>query len=196
MRSEIDKRRRAAGKAVGKGAGRAAAKGAKTWTALKLVERSALPERRRTKRILLVAVASGLGLAIVLGPRQRRERAAARVRRGKTTAARKADNAAGHMRGAAHEAKDRVTPDSPKADLTDQQLARKVETVIFRDDDVPKGKINVDAVGATVSLRGEVDSQEAIEALEEQAAAIPEVFRVENLLHLPGEPAPAHADTT
>jgi osmotically-inducible protein OsmY len=196
MSSRIDKRRRAARKAVGKGAGRAAKKGAQTWAALKLLERSALPERRRTRRILLVAVAGGLGLAIIVGPRQRRERTAARVRRGKANAARHADYAAGQMKGAAHEAKDLVTPDSPKPDLTDQQLARKVETIIFRDDDVPKGKINVDAAGATVSLRGEAESQEAITALEDRAAAIPEVIRVENLLHLPGEPAPTRTDVT
>lgn len=211
MTSKLDKRRRAAGAKVGKaagkgagraakggaktwtvagkGAGRAAKKGAETWTAVKAVERAALPERRRTKGVLLIAAGGALVAVLVIGRRQRRERAAALLRRGRDEAARKADYAAGHVKGAAHGTKDRVTPDAPKAELTDQDLARKVETIIFRDASVPKGKINVDAAGRTVSLRGEADSQEMIDDLARQTHAIPEVEVVEVFLHLPGEPA-------
>src|SRR3954453_20559342 len=67
---------------------------------------------------------------------------------------------------------------TPKA-LDDVALARKVETVIFRDDSVPKGKIDVHAADGVVWLRGEAKTPEMIKTLERQAAAIPEVKRVE-----------------
>ena len=78
---------------------------------------------------------------------------------------------------------------APK-DLDDVSLARKVETVIFRDDSVPKGKIDVNAAAGVVWLRGEAKTPDMIKALEREAAAIPEVRKVENLLHLPKTPAP------
>src|SRR5215208_2412648 len=83
---------------------------------------------------------------------------------------------------------------APK-DLDDVGLARKVETVIFRDDSVPKGKIDVNAADGVVWLRGEAKTPDMIKALERQASAIPEVKKVENLLHLPKTPAPTRTDT-
>jgi hypothetical protein len=93
----------------------------------------------------------------------------------------------------------RSTP-SPQAsqapkDIDDVGLARKVETVIFRDDAVPKGKIDVNAADGVVWLRGEAKTPDMIKALERQAQAIPEVKKVENLLHLPNTPAPTRTDT-
>ena len=70
----------------------------------------------------------------------------------------------------------------------DVALARK--TIIFRDAEVPKGAIIVDAVNGVVTLRGEADRPERIGELQRKAGAIPGVARVENLLHLPGTPAP------
>jgi hypothetical protein len=75
-------------------------------------------------------------------------------------------------------------------DLDDVALARKVETIIFRDDSVPKGDIDVNAANGVVWLRGQAKTPEMIKGLERQCASIPEVRRVENLLHLPKTPAP------
>jgi BON domain-containing protein len=77
----------------------------------------------------------------------------------------------------------------PKA-LDDVAIARKVETVIFRDDDVPKGKIDVNCANGVVWLRGEAKTPEMINLLQREAEGVPEVLRVENLLHLPKTPAP------
>jgi hypothetical protein len=93
----------------------------------------------------------------------------------------------------------KATP-SPQAsqapkDIDDVGLARKVETVIFRDKSVPKGKIDVNAADGVVWLRGEAQTPDMIKALERQATAIPEVKKVENLLHLPKTPAPTRTDT-
>jgi hypothetical protein len=93
-------------------------------------------------------------------------------------------------------ARKRTSPQASQApkDLDDVGLARKVETVIFRDASVPKGKIDVNAADGIVWLRGEAKNPEMIKELERQAAAIPEVKKVENLLHLPKTPAPTRPD--
>jgi hypothetical protein len=80
---------------------------------------------------------------------------------------------------------ERVEPD-------DVTLAHKVETELFRPADVPKGQINVNVQNGIVQLRGEVPEQEMIRDLVDQARRIKGVRDVENLLHLPGMPAPMH----
>ena len=74
----------------------------------------------------------------------------------------------------------------------DASLAMKVESELFRDADVPKGDININVEQGVVVLRGEVADGGMSERLEKAARAIPGVWEVENLLHLPGEPAPTH----
>jgi osmotically-inducible protein OsmY len=73
----------------------------------------------------------------------------------------------------------------------DVTLAHKVETEIFRDADVPKGQINVNAENGKIVLRGEVDKPELIEDLEKKTKKVQGVTEVENLLHTPGTAAPA-----
>jgi osmotically-inducible protein OsmY len=73
----------------------------------------------------------------------------------------------------------------------DVTLARKVETEIFRDADVPKGQINVNAEKGKIFLRGEVEKPELIKDLEKRAKKVQGVAEVENLLHTPGTAAPA-----
>ena len=67
----------------------------------------------------------------------------------------------------------------------DVTLARKVETEIFRDADVPKGKINVNAENGKIVLRGEVESSELIDDLVAKAHKVQGVQEVESLLHTP-----------
>ena len=84
----------------------------------------------------------------------------------------------------------------PKPEITDTALARKVESEIFRG--TPRGtksKVSLNAVGRVVHLRGEAKTPDLINELEARAAAIPEVDRVENLLHLPKTPSPTRSDT-
>jgi osmotically-inducible protein OsmY len=76
----------------------------------------------------------------------------------------------------------------PRDDVT---LARKVESEIFRDADVPKGAIDVNAEHGKVVLRGEVDSTELIEELVGKARRVQGVEEVESLLHTPGQQASA-----
>lgn len=69
------------------------------------------------------------------------------------------------------------------SDLNDPALARKVESEIFRGDDVPKGSINVNAENGVVYLRGEAGSPEQVEQLGKAARAVGGVRDVKNLLH-------------
>jgi hypothetical protein len=154
---------------------KSAGKAAKAYAVLQLVERAVTPTVKRAgpRTIVLVGgagAAAGGATIYLLGSRRRRKETVQRT--------------------AAAEAREKVASADPKPDITDQDLANKVETIVFRDERVPKGQINIDAAGGTVVLRGEVPSAEMRDELVQQADAIPEVVRVENLLHLPGEPAP------
>jgi osmotically-inducible protein OsmY len=73
----------------------------------------------------------------------------------------------------------------------DATLARKVESEILREADVPQGAVDVDAEQGKVVLRGEVGSPELIEELVGKARRVQGVEEVENLLHTPGQQAPA-----
>jgi osmotically-inducible protein OsmY len=72
-----------------------------------------------------------------------------------------------------------ATEEPPPNDVT---LARKVESVLFADADIPKGQINVNAERGVVVLRGELDHPEQIEV----------VLDVRNLLHLRNTAASMH----
>ncbi|HEX2195242.1 MAG TPA: BON domain-containing protein, partial [Candidatus Limnocylindria bacterium] len=76
-----------------------------------------------------------------------------------------------------------------EAPPNDAALAMKVESELFRDPDVPKGDININVEQGIVVLRGQVADPSMSERLEKAARAVPGVWEVENLLHLPGEPA-------
>jgi hypothetical protein len=90
-------------------------------------------------------------------------------------------------------AKQRRSSQQPKP-LDDVTITRKVETEIFRGTKVAKGKISVNTADGVVWLRGEAKNPEQVKELEAKAKAIPEVKRVENLLHLPKTPAPTRTD--
>jgi BON domain len=184
-------------------AGKATKKAVEGFSVLQVAESLIGSQRKKKTRkgpLLVVAVATGAGIYFFdpqQGSRRRsmvRDRGMALVRRGKREAARKGDYVAGHAKGVAHEARDKATSDAPRGELTDQDLARKVESIIFREADAPKGTVDVDAAGGTVWLRGEVPSEEVKERLVSETSAIPEVAKVEDLLHLPGVPAPTRAD--
>ncbi len=67
-------------------------------------------------------------------------------------------------------------------------LAHKIESILFRDRDVPKGQININAEEGVVFLRGQVDRPELVGELEARVRAVKGVRAVENLLHLPPSP--------
>jgi osmotically-inducible protein OsmY len=74
----------------------------------------------------------------------------------------------------------------------DATLKDKVESELFRDEHEVKGAINVNAQEGIVQLRGQLPSQDLIDALVERTRKIHGVRDVENLLHTPGTEAPMH----
>ena len=81
--------------------------------------------------------------------------------------------------------------EEPK-DFDDATLADKIRSEVFRNRDVPKGKLNVNVQDGVVQLRGEVPRADLIDELVAQTRKVQGVRDVENLLHVPGTRAPMH----
>jgi osmotically-inducible protein OsmY len=148
----------------------------------------------RTKTSLL-AGAAGAALAFFLDPQSGKRRRRVTVdrtlgffRRGGRRGARLARGIAADAYGVTQKATH--LREQPKPQPNDATLARKVETEIFRDADVPKGQIVVNAEDGVVVLRGEVKQPDLIRELEKRTRMVQGVRDVENLLHVPGQEAP------
>jgi osmotically-inducible protein OsmY len=147
------------------------------------------------KRLFALGAAMGAALAYFFDPetgnRRRsmtRDRVLAFFRRTGHQAGRAGQAAKSQAYGVTQKAvhlKDRT-----KEEPDDAMLAHKVETELFRDADVPKGDINVNAENGVVYLRGQVADEGLAETLGKSARKIQGVREVENLLHTPGTPAP------
>jgi osmotically-inducible protein OsmY len=138
-----------------------------------------------------LAGAIGAAIAYFLDPdngRRRRKLLADKTGKYVRQGARQAQGVGAQAQGLKAQASHRQEQDKPEPD--DVTLARKVETEIFRDADVPKGRINVNAEDGVVYLRGEVEP-DMIEELAAKAHGVQGVLGVENLLHAPGQEAPA-----
>ncbi|MEX2103697.1 MAG: BON domain-containing protein, partial [Gaiellaceae bacterium] len=72
-----------------------------------------------------------------------------------------------------------------EAEVDDATLVDRVESIVFRGRDIPKGQINVNAENGVVFLRGEVDRPELLEELESRVSKVRGVRGVENKLHVP-----------
>jgi osmotically-inducible protein OsmY len=144
------------------------------------------------KRLRFAAL--GAALAYFYDPENGRRRRAVTGDRLRRLARRRGGSLARSVSSEARALKQKATHlrEEPKPQPDDVTLARKVETEIFRDADVPKGQINVNAEDGKVVLRGEVESPEMIDELVSNARKVQGVQDVENLLHTPGEPAPTH----
>ena len=150
-----------------------AKRGAKGWVGVKAAKgasKGASKALRRRRRGPSTAeqvgkIAAGLGiagaLAFVLAKIDRRK-------------------AAGRAKGAVQGA---ATAVGGGRDYDDVTLARKVESELFRPDDVPKGAISVNVNDGVVELRGELPDQAQIDQLGDTARKITGVKDVNNLLH-------------
>ena len=64
----------------------------------------------------------------------------------------------------------------------DAVLAHRVESELFRDPSVPKGRLNINAEHGVVVLRGVTDSPDQIRTLEDRTHRVDGVRDVRNLL--------------
>jgi hypothetical protein len=150
--------------------------------------------RLRSAGMSLASAVGGAAVAFFLDPRSGRrrrhtvrDRVLSRARRTERRAVVGARRAEWRMIGAVRRTVNARRRREPPDDVT---LAHKVESTIFRDDRVPKGKISINAEGGVVFLRGQV-AGETIAEIEREARRVPGVRDVENLLHPPGTPAPS-----
>jgi gas vesicle protein len=151
--------------------------------------------RPRALLVLALAVA-GAAAAFFLDPasgrrrrHESRDRGARLARRGGHRASRFARHTSSEIAGRGKRALHAARRSVP--DLDDTTLAHKVETILFRDRDVPKGQINVNAENGVVFLRGQVERPELVEDLEARVRKVRGVRDVANLLHVPGSPPPS-----
>jgi osmotically-inducible protein OsmY len=146
-----------------------------------------------------IAGATGAAAAYMFDPDRGRARRAqgrdqllSRVRRTSRDLDRRMRYAAGPAAGAVKKAASMTGPDKPEPN--DVGLARKVESLIFRPEEAPKGRVSVNAEDGVIFLRGEVETQEQIDMLVRGAEHVDGVREVRNLMHLPGTPAPSKDD--
>jgi osmotically-inducible protein OsmY len=152
----------------------------------------------RKAGLTTLAGAAGAAAAYMFDPdrgrsrrNQARDQLLARVRRTGRDLDRRARYAGGSATGAVKKAASAATPAKPAPN--DVALVRKVESVIFRAEDAPKGRVSLNAEEGVVFLRGEVETQEQIDMLVSGAQRVDGVREVRNLMHLPGTPAPTAA---
>jgi osmotically-inducible protein OsmY len=141
--------------------------------------------------LFALAGAIGAALAYFFDPdngRRRRKILADKAGKYARQTGQQAQSVGAQAQGLKESASHRTEQEKPQPD--DVTLARKVESEIFRDAEVPKGQINVNAEDGVVYLRGEVEP-DMIEELASKARNVQGVLGVENLLHAPGEQAPA-----
>ncbi len=160
---------------------------------------SAVPRRRQSGLpgwlAALLGGAAGAAAAYLLDPERGRTR---RARLGDQAAARLRDLGGAVERGtkragtqafairqqASHRGNGQPMPN-------DSALSDKVTTELFGDPSIPQGKININVEEGVVVLRGEVDASSQADALIKKAEQIAGVIRVDSLLHVPGDEAPA-----
>ena len=149
----------------------------------------------------LFAIAGAVGAALVYfldpdnGRRRRalaRDRTAALFRRFWRRGGRAGRAVTAEAYGVTQKVAHLKEEEKPQPD--DVTLARKVETELFRDPDVPKGQININAENGVIVLRGEVEKPDMIDDLVAKARNVQGVRDVENLLHLPETPAPTTSE--
>lgn len=145
-------------------------------------------------RTLVFGVAAGAAIAYFFDPvsgrgrrTRTRDQAAAKARRARETAERRG-------RYLSHMAEGRLSelrsPGPDRHDVDDVTLAQRVQSDVLGSADVPKDRITLEVTGGIAVLRGELDSRSEIDEIVERVRGVAGVRTVENLLHLPGEPAP------
>jgi hypothetical protein len=144
---------------------------------------------------LVVGGVAGAALMYISDPaRGRRRRAMARDRMAgmKNRTLRRARRVGQRTGAGVYAAKQKVTHLRPeRKELPDDvTFARTIESEVFRDPRVPKGRLNISAENGLVVLRGTLDTPVQIKQFEARVRQVPGVYEIQNLLHIEGTPAP------
>lgn len=145
------------------------------------------------KKLLLLG-GSSAALMYLFDPQMGRTRRArlqdrigAFVRRG----ARRTEAKSSYLAGKAEGIRQRSTgAGSGAPPPNDPALVAKVESEVFQGTGFPKDRININAENGIVVLRGSLESADEIQRFEQAVRGVTGVVEVQNLMHVPGEPAP------
>jgi osmotically-inducible protein OsmY len=147
----------------------------------------------------IVAGITGAAVAYLADPQRGRARRAQLADQGAATvrhAAREAERAVRVVASTAEGKIEALTNGGTRVAATDDVTLRdRAESILFRDPKVPKGSINISAERGIIVLRGEVPDTRMRNKLGREAEKVEGVWGVNNLLHLPGEPAEELART-
>lgn len=193
--SDVADRVGRAAKELGQGAGKAASELSST---AQESARKQLPKRRGTSpwAIVLGGVLGAIAVYLFDPQRGKARRAllvdwtTARLRRG----ARQANQLGRYTANMATGKMVSLRSGQARPTADDQTLRDRVESEVFRDQEIPKGKINFDVNSGIVTIRGSVDNAFQIATIEKAVFNVPGVAGVENLLHVSGTPAPNKAE--
>ncbi|MEX2426486.1 MAG: BON domain-containing protein [Thermomicrobiaceae bacterium] len=160
-----------------------------------------IPDERRSRRRgyiwgLLTGLVIGAAAMFALDPQNgRRRRSLARDKAIKARNTidqtitedipRRAEYFSGFAEGAVHRAKEMAEGGSDRRPESEPVLVDRVMSSVFRDPELPKGDINVDANGTTIFLRGSVESDEISADIEKRVRAVEGVDDVVNLINQP-----------
>lgn len=155
----------------------------------------ARPSRVRTLLAAIMGAAAGAIAAVLLDPARGRARRAQLADQGAATVRRTARNGGQLVRRLRSEIDGRIAAMNARRSLQarpldDATLSDRVQSILFRDDSVPKGNININVERGIVVLRGEVQDDEQRARIVSEVESVEGVWSVRDLLHRPGEPAP------
>ena len=89
--------------------------------------------------------------------------------------------------------RERSRASEPGEPVDEVALVSRVKSELFRDADIDKGAINVNAERDVVFLRGTATSEDQVRVIGQRVEGMPGVRKVVNLLHIPGAPVPVMA---
>ena len=157
------------------------------------------PRRRPILPLVGLGIATaavGAVLAYILDPVVgRSRRAALRDRLGATArkVGRWSASQGRHIAATTTALRERSRASEPGEPADEVALVSRVKSELFRDADIDKGAINVNAERDVVFLRGTAPSEDEVRDIGRRVEGIPGVRKVVNLLHVPGAPVPVMA---
>ncbi len=169
-----------------------------------------IPDEQRSRRSgyiwgLITGLAVGAAAMFILDPqngRRRRSLARDQAIKARNTVDRavtedlpkRADYVSGFAEGALHKVRQMTDGGSDRRSENESVLVDRVMSQVFRDPNLPKGDINVDASGSTVFLRGAVQDDELALDIANRVRAVEGVDHVVNLINQPeADPSVARA---
>ena len=89
--------------------------------------------------------------------------------------------------------RERSRASEPGQPVDEVALVSRVKSELFRDADIDKGAINVNAERDVVFLRGTATTEDQVREIGQRVESFPGVRKVVNLLHVAGAPVPVMA---